>query len=216
MLALLLAAAAAPTTAPAAMVPQTPIEAERAFAADAQALGQWTAFRKWAAADAVMFLPQPANAQAALKDRRDPPRAAEWSPTASFVSCDGTVAANTGEWRRPDGSVGYFTTIWVKQPDGGWRWVVDGGDGLPTARPRVATPTVRRAACAALAASVSRAPDPENANGGGHSPDRTLIWTWSVRRDGAREFDVSLYEGRLYASVISDVIGAPPKRPVTP
>ena len=29
--------------------PQTAIDAERAFAADAQKLGQWTAFRKWAA-----------------------------------------------------------------------------------------------------------------------------------------------------------------------
>jgi hypothetical protein len=46
---LLLAAAAAPLTA---------VEAERAFAADAQKQGQWTAFRKWAAPDAVMWTPQ--------------------------------------------------------------------------------------------------------------------------------------------------------------
>ena len=45
ILALLLAAAA----------PQTAIDAERAFVADAQTLGQWTAFRKYAADDAVMI-----------------------------------------------------------------------------------------------------------------------------------------------------------------
>ena len=48
ILALLLAAAApiAPTSA---------LDVERAFAADAQRLGQWTAFRKYAAPDALMF-----------------------------------------------------------------------------------------------------------------------------------------------------------------
>ena len=197
----------------AAAQPVTAIDAERAFAAEAQALGQWTAFRKWAAADATMFLPQPANAQAALKDWRDPPRAIAWWPTASYVSCDGTVAANTGEWRQPDGTVGFFTTVWVKQPDGGWRWVVDGGDQLAAARPRVATPTVQRAACAALAPSVRAAPDPGRANGFGHSLDWTLTWEWSVGPDGARIFEVSQYDG-YYRTVIRDTIAAP--RPVRP
>ena len=51
--ALLLAAAAAPTA----------IDAEHAFARDAQRIGQWTAFRKWADSDAVMFTPQAAWAR---------------------------------------------------------------------------------------------------------------------------------------------------------
>ena len=52
---LLLAAASAPTA----------IDAERAFAADAQRIGQWTAFRKYAEATAVVFTPQAAWAQVA-------------------------------------------------------------------------------------------------------------------------------------------------------
>ena len=36
----------------------TAIDVERAFAADAQKIGQWTAFRKYADQDAVMFTPQ--------------------------------------------------------------------------------------------------------------------------------------------------------------
>ena len=41
----------------AATVPQTAIDAERAFAADAQKNGQWTAFRHWASDRATMFVP---------------------------------------------------------------------------------------------------------------------------------------------------------------
>ena len=47
MIAVMLLAAQVAAAAPA---PQTAIEAERAFAADAQKLGQWTAFRKWSRA----------------------------------------------------------------------------------------------------------------------------------------------------------------------
>ena len=36
----------------------TAVDAERAFARDAQRIGQWTAFRKYADQDAVMFTPQ--------------------------------------------------------------------------------------------------------------------------------------------------------------
>jgi hypothetical protein len=110
ILALLLAAAEPPMTA---------IDAERAFVADAQKLGQWTAFRKYAADDAVMFVPQQVNAQAFLKDRKDPPASVYWWPGKSFVSCDGSYAVNTGPWVRQYGkAVGYFTTVWKRQPDG--------------------------------------------------------------------------------------------------
>ena len=80
MIAALLLAAAAPTA----------IDAERAFAADAQKLGQWSAFRKYATDDALMFVPQPTNAQSFLKDRKDPPVAVFWWPGRSYVSCDGS------------------------------------------------------------------------------------------------------------------------------
>ena len=63
-----------------------------------------------------MFMPQPVNAQALLKDRKDPPKAVDWWPTASYISCDGKLAVNTGGWQRPDGSVGYFSTVWRASP----------------------------------------------------------------------------------------------------
>ena len=44
----------------------TAVDAERAFVADAQKLGQWTAFRKWSAPDAIMFVPRQVNAHVFL------------------------------------------------------------------------------------------------------------------------------------------------------
>ncbi|WP_106407395.1 hypothetical protein [Sphingomonas jatrophae] len=127
MLALLLAAAVpAPTTA---------IDAERAFAAMAQAKGQWTAFRHYAAPEGMMFVPEPVKAQEWLKDRKDPPQALRWSPTANFVSCDGSFAVNTGEWRGGK-AAGYFTTLWQRKAVGGWHWLIDAGDTLATPRSR--------------------------------------------------------------------------------
>ena len=70
----------------------TAVEAERDFNRLAQTEGQWTAFRRYATGDAVMFVPKPGNAQAFLKARKDPPIAVQWWPAESYVSCDGSVA----------------------------------------------------------------------------------------------------------------------------
>ena len=76
----------------------TAVDAEHAFAADAQRIGQWSAFRKYADRDAVIFTPQASWARDFLKGRKDPPRAIRWHPAKSFVSCDGRTAVNTGPW----------------------------------------------------------------------------------------------------------------------
>ncbi len=196
---LMLAAADAPA--------MTPADAERAFAADAKAIGQWTAFRKWSTDDAVMFTPQPVNAHEFLKDRKDPPRVIDWWPTASYISCDGGVAVNTGGWKRPDGSVGYFTTVWKKQSDGGWKWIVDGGDGLTKARPRPATPIIKRAKCQGGFDNRVFVLDTGEKGDHGGSADNTLSWYYVVKPDGSREFAMEL-NGR---KVIDDKIAAPPK-----
>ena len=117
MIAALLLAASVPTA----------IDAERAFAADAQRIGQWTAFRKYADRDAVMFTPQAVWARDFLKGRKDPPKAIRWRPAHSFVSCDGRTAVNTGPWFAAGRQArGYFTTVW-QRTGGQWRWVYDGG-----------------------------------------------------------------------------------------
>lgn len=200
-----------------AAVPLTAVEAERAFNAAAQSKGQWTAFREFAAEEATLFVPQPTDAQTWLKNRKDPPKPVEWWPTESYVSCDGKLAVNTGGWKRADGSIGYFTTVWRKEADGRWKWIVDGGDVLTTPRPRPAVPKVVRASC-----EIDRThpPYPPGASssqsrfGSGKSPDGTLQWNWAVWPDGKRLFLADLWlkdrRGELtYEPVIKNDIAAP-------
>jgi len=195
----------------AAAEPQTAIEAERDFAAEAQKLGQWTAFRKYAAPDAIMFVPQASNAQAWLRDKTDPPVAVFWWPGRSYVSCDGNTAVNTGPWIRQWGkSVGYFTTVWKRQPDGSWKWLLDHGDALATARAEGGDIKPRQASCArpikALTPKLGLTRG--GSSGSGKSDDGTLAWRWFVRADGSRTFEALVWTGLGWAPVISDSVKA--------
>jgi len=198
----------------AAAQPQSAIDAERAFVADAQTLGQWTAFRKYATDDAVMFVPQQVNAQAFLKDRKDPPASVYWWPGKSFVSCDGSYAVNTGPWVRQYGkAVGYFTTVWKRQPDGSWKWIYDGGDGLETARAEGGDIKPTIASCEGKAAGAPPVVlfDADTKIGSGGSADRTLEWLWQVRPNGERSLTVWQWDGQKMRPVLHDQIAAEPK-----
>lgn len=138
MIPLLLAAAAAQASA---------IDAERAFADMAQKDGQWTAFRAYAAPDALMFVPGAKNAQEWLKDRKDPPVSVHWWPALSWVSCDRTMAVNVGPALYGIRGNGTFTTVWKRQGDGSWKWVLDQGHQLPRALPAGERPRLTSASC---------------------------------------------------------------------
>lgn len=187
------------------------IDAERAFVADAQKLGQWTAFRKWAAPDAIMFLPQAGNAQQWLKDKADPPVPVFWWPGRSYVSCDGNTAVNTGPWVRQWGkSVGYFTTVWKRQADGSWKWLLDHGDVLPAMRAEGGDIKPWRAACPKLPVppAPQREVDANNKYGAGSSQDGTLNWGWTVFPDGSRHFFAMLWDGRAHKAIVDDRVKA--------
>ena len=201
-----LAAAAAGTTA---------IDAEIAFSRDAQRIGQWSAFRKYADHDAVMFSPQAVWARDFLMDRRNPPKSISWRPLHSFVSCDGRTAVNTGPWYTPSGKLaGYFTTVWQRSAIG-WRWVYDGGIPTPARQPVRTTPEVQRASCAARAPGAPVIPPPPltrkqarttpEDNGRGESADKTLGWDWKVAKSGARTFRVFLWTGRRYVEAVNTI-----------
>jgi len=101
IVALLLAAAAAQPV-------RTAVDAERQFAGDAQTIGQWTAFKKWAEHDAVVFTPQAAWAREVLP-KKDPLKAITWRPAHSYVSCDGRIAVKSA---RPTGQIAdVFNTL---------------------------------------------------------------------------------------------------------
>jgi hypothetical protein len=192
----------------AAPEPETAVDAERAFNRAAQTQGQWAAFRQFMTDDAVIFTPQPVKAKDALPTQ-EPKIAVQWWPAESYVSCDGTMAVNTGPWVRPKG-VGYFTTVWVRQADGHFKWVYDGGDALTTARALPEKPRIHRASCRGKARGMSYFVTlPFDKNGYGKSDDQTLRWSWSVDSAGARSFMVELWEGTRYRVVVDQAIAAP-------
>ncbi|HEX7711556.1 MAG TPA: hypothetical protein VF418_11555 [Sphingomonadaceae bacterium] len=188
------------------------VATELAFARAAQDKGQWTAFAQYAADDAVMYAPQPVLAKAWLKGRANPPQAVKWQPYQVWSSCDGSLAASRGAWQRPDGSVGYFTTIWQRQPDGGYKWVLDSGDKLsrPLAEPDLVQADI--ADCPARGqgrgslvvhgklpvAPVSGTPEDR----GGQSLDGTLSWSARSAADGSRTISVLLSKGGAMKEIV--------------
>ncbi|QDP19450.1 YybH family protein [Sphingomonas xanthus] len=184
------------------------IDAERAFAAQAQEAGQWTAFRNWSAPEAIMFTPNAGSAQAFLNDRKDPPIAVYWWPGRSFVSCDGNLAVNSGPWVREGGkTVGYFTTVWQRQPDGGWKWLLDHGDSLPAMRAEGGDIEPAVAACSKpVPSKPPRGTGAATEAGGGSSKDGTLHWGWTVEQDGSRNVFAMLWDGKEHRMVIDDKV----------
>ena len=215
ILALLLA------SAPVAAHATTAVDAEISFARDAKRIGQWTAFRKWADRDAVMFTPQAVWARTFLKPLKNPPNAISWRPAQSYVSCDGRTAVNTGPWFKQDGTPGgYFTTVWQRTP-AGWRWAYDGGGPMSGPAPS-RKPQVHRASCAGKAPGAPVMPPPPLSprkaqttpedNGRGQSADKTLGWDWKVEKDGSRKFRVFQWNGQRYEQMLYNDVPAPPKK----
>ena len=201
----------------------TAVDAERAFASDARRVGQWTAFRKYADRDAVMFSPQAVWVSDFLANRKDPPKSVRWAPAHSFVSCDGRTAVNTGPWWGADGvHHGYFTTVW-QRTGRQWRWVYDGGDAQSGPLPKApATAAVHRASCATAAPGAPIIPPPPLTRkqalttpvdvGRGESADKTLGWDWKVEKTGARRMRVYQWNGLRYAQVLVNDVPAPPAK----
>lgn len=187
----------APVRAPRGLAanPSAVIATEIAFARAARSEGQWTAFRDYAAPDAVMFVPQAVAATDWLKGRPDPAQAVEWQPHEVWMSCDGTLAVTTGAWQRQDGSHGYFTTAWARQEDGEYRWTMDQGDVLDGAMPAPDMISGHVASCDPLPPA---APSTDAAGGvwtSGKSRDGTLGWSVRVDRSCGRIVTVSMYQG---------------------
>ncbi len=193
--------------------PSAVVAAEIAFNRLAQEKGQWTAFRETAAKDAVMFVPQMANAQAWLKGRKDPPASVKWQPEKVLMSCDGSIGVTTGPWQRADGTQGYFTTVWRRDDKGRWKWVLDHGDTLATPRPPADFISTRLAPCPRRMGPPSPPPSAGPVAlptpGQGMSDDGTLKWTSEVRPDTSRRVTISLMKDGAYEEVLVNEVAAP-------
>ena len=178
MILALLAAAAMP-----------PVEqAERAFASMALAKGQWTAFRAFAAPDALMLIDGPQPALPFLQDKKDPPVAVMWWPAYTVTSCDGTLAFSTGPWRRDGGrSTGHYFTIWRRDASG-WRWLFDGGSQAKDAEAAEGIPAGDRVSAKKPAICHAPPPPPDSSAplAGGASKDGSLRWRVDKAEKGYR------------------------------
>jgi len=195
--------------------PSAIIAAEIAFNQLAGQKGQWTAFRQTAAKDGLMFVPQPVLALEYLKGKADPAKSVKWQPHRAFMSCDGKTGVTTGAWQKPDGSVGYFTTVWQfvqsnDRGDGEWKWVLDHGDALTAPRAPAEMIATKVASCKGRAPAMLLAP-PEGAQmKTGYSRDQSLSYSWTVQPNGARTVEVKLWNGETTDMVILDRVAAQP------
>ncbi|WP_423141191.1 hypothetical protein ACOYW6_10125 [Parablastomonas sp. CN1-191] len=188
--------------------PSAAIAAELAFAQLAQAKGQWTAFRETATGDAVMFVPQAVQAQAWLKNRPNPASAVTWQPQQVWSSCDGSIAVTRGAWQN-QGTAGIFTTVWQRQKDGGYKWVLDQGEAVTAAQPVPEMIAAKVATCKPGAPAVIT-PGAAGDRRSGASADGTLRWHTAVRADCGRDYIVSSWNGTRFDEVYSRSFAAPP------
>jgi len=200
--------------------PSAVIAAELAFAQAAQDKGQWTAFAEAAAPDAVMFTPQMVYAQAWLKGRANPAVAVKWQPHEIWSSCDGSLMVSHGAWQRPK-SVGYFTTLWQRQKDGKYKWILDSGDALKEAEPAPEMIAGHVADCPERGPRPSTAPVAKVAKGSakalppldpkhraGKSDDGSLTWEVSVDPSGARNLSIEWKKDGEVTPVLIEEVAA--------
>ena len=125
------------------------IAAERAFAARAGVIGIAPSFLEYMTDDAIVFSPDPRLARA-VYGGRPPPKLPKdggtllnWWPNFAGLARSGDLGFTTGPATVNGGKPGvFYFTVWARQPDGGWKWVYDGGgeaDGSGAPGPK-ATP----------------------------------------------------------------------------
>lgn len=123
---------------------------EDKFSAMAQEKGILAAFEHFAAPDVAFIDTDPRKyrgLEAVRKRMGDVPPGTKltWSAMFTDVSDDGTLGYNYGRYELrapgPDGQEvvrgGFFLSIWKRQPDGSWKYVMDTGapDRPPAGKP---------------------------------------------------------------------------------
>lgn len=184
--------------------------ADIAFAKMAREEGQWTAFREYAAPEAVIHgVNGPILAQPWLAQQENPPVAVAWTPNTVWSSCDGTLAISFGRFQEPDGKVGSYVSAWELQDDNSYKYTYDLGaldNPQPVRQPEEELPEDaiivpgmtaiegRVADCPGADAVLPEIPLLSTAlphrSGSTRSGDGTLQWTWFQSDDGQRRVTV--------------------------
>lgn len=125
---------------------QTPLQdmvkTEQAFSKMAEEKTAREAFMAFIADDGLLFRPGAVNGKKWMIEHPVPPSDKNpllaWQPNFAGMSASGDMGFTTGPWEsKPDRSnphpsaYGHFVTVWKKQADGSWKWVVDLGISHP-------------------------------------------------------------------------------------
>lgn len=124
------------------------VETERAFSRMSEEQGTREAFEAFIADDGILFRPGPVLGKKWMQEHplpASPTRSVlSWQPIFADVSRAGDLGYTTGPWllrKDLDGkpqAFGNFMTVWKKQADGSWRFVLDLGISNP--EPKTAGP----------------------------------------------------------------------------
>jgi ketosteroid isomerase-like protein len=133
----LLAALCFACSAPADDALTTLLDTERDFSTASSAYGMKAAFLRFLHDDSILFRPHPVNGKRYTSGRPDSGVQLSWEPTRAAVAHSGDLGWTTGPYRvapEEDGDpalLGYFVSIWKRQPNGRWKVAVDLGTENP-------------------------------------------------------------------------------------
>jgi len=114
------------------------VETEKAFSHTSEVKGTRAAFMEFIADDGVLFRPKAVKGKQWMMEhplRPSPKRDwLSWGPSFADEAQAGDMGYTFGPWKRKadindekPSAFGHFLTIWKKQPDGSWKFVVDLG-----------------------------------------------------------------------------------------
>jgi ketosteroid isomerase-like protein len=118
------------------------VATERAFSRLSEEKGIRESFTEFIAEDGILFRPRAVVAKKWMRENPLPPSTTRpllvWQPIFAGMSRAGDLGYTTGPWQFKNdlkdakfSAFGNFMTVWKKQPDGKWRFVVDLGVSNP-------------------------------------------------------------------------------------
>jgi ketosteroid isomerase-like protein len=122
---------------------QDMVQTEQAFSKMAEEQNTRDAFLAFIADDGLLFRPGAVNGKKWMLEHPAPPLTDKkpllaWQPSYAGMAASGDMGFTTGPWEakadindeKPQG-YGHFVTVWKKQADGTWKFVVDLGISHP-------------------------------------------------------------------------------------
>lgn len=138
---MLLAGAMAQDTQPGSAL-QSLVDTERAFARTSEEQGTRPAFLAFIAEDGILFRPTAINGKKWIQQNPLPPSDKRpllaWRPAFADIALAEDMGYTFGPWEfkadikdAKPAAYGHFVTVWKRQADGGWKFVIDHGVSHP-------------------------------------------------------------------------------------